>query len=223
VVNLGDSLYGPLDPAGTAQRLIDSAIPSIQGNQDRILLAPPAGAHSSATFSFVTAALTEAHREWLASQSATTVLTGEGIDDLFCCHGTPESDEIYLLERVTPEGAVVLNEPTNIAQALRGIPQRIVACGHTHLPRVVQVREGLVVVNPGSVGLPAYTDDLPVPHAIEAGSPHARYAILGFTSERLVGVEQVAVAYPWDQAATTARENGRDDWAYCLETGRTSL
>ena len=35
-----------------------------------------------------------------------------------------------------------------------------------------------MVVNPGSVGLPAYTDTEPVKHSMEMGAPHARYAVL---------------------------------------------
>jgi len=35
-----------------------------------------------------------------------------------------------------------------------------------------------LVLNPGSVGLPAYDDDQPVPHIVENGTPEARYAIV---------------------------------------------
>src|SRR5262245_21474129 len=35
IVNLGDCVYGSLDPAGTAERLMDTRIISIAGNQDR--------------------------------------------------------------------------------------------------------------------------------------------------------------------------------------------
>ena len=35
-----------------------------------------------------------------------------------------------------------------------------------------------MVVNPGSVGLPAFDDDTPRPHRVCAGSPHASYMIL---------------------------------------------
>lgn len=41
IVNLGDSLFGPLAPAETADRLINQGILSIRGNQDRVLLSPP--------------------------------------------------------------------------------------------------------------------------------------------------------------------------------------
>lgn len=53
ILNLGDSLFGPLDPAGTAVlfRQIDAA--SVRGNQDRVLLEPPASAARSPTFRFV--------------------------------------------------------------------------------------------------------------------------------------------------------------------------
>src|SRR6056297_1584407 len=40
IFNLGDSLSGPFDPAGTADILIDRAIPSIRCNHDRMLLDP---------------------------------------------------------------------------------------------------------------------------------------------------------------------------------------
>lgn len=33
-------------------------------------------------------------------------------------------------------------------------------------------------MNPGSVGLLAYTMEAPLPYAMESGSPHARYALL---------------------------------------------
>jgi hypothetical protein len=95
----------------------------------------------------------------------------------------------------------------------------MVLCGHSHISRVVQLPGGRTIVNPGSVGLQAYTDDQPLPHKMETGSPHARYAVItegagGWT------VEQVAVPYPWEKAARAARRRGRNDWAAWLETGR---
>lgn len=76
-------------------------------------------------------------------------------------------------------------------------------------------------MNPGSVGLPAYTGEAPHPHAMEAGSPHARYAIL---EKEAAGwqVEHVSVVYDREEAARTAEGNGRPDWAGWLRTGRAS-
>ena len=41
MVNLGDCLYGPLDPAGTARLLLELDMPAVRGNEDRILLDEP--------------------------------------------------------------------------------------------------------------------------------------------------------------------------------------
>jgi hypothetical protein len=46
------------------------------------------------------------------------------------------------------------------------------------LQRAVRLPGGSLVVNPGSVGWPAYDDDRPAPPVMEAGSPHARYAVV---------------------------------------------
>ncbi len=42
ILNLGDCLSGPLDPAGTADRLIARPFPTIAGNHDRWLIDRPA-------------------------------------------------------------------------------------------------------------------------------------------------------------------------------------
>jgi diadenosine tetraphosphatase ApaH/serine/threonine PP2A family protein phosphatase len=78
---------------------------------------------------------------------------------------------------------------------------------------------GILVVNPGSVGMPGYRDVLPVPHVMEAGTPHARYAIV----EKLASgwaAELHAVPYDFEAAARQAEQHGRPDVAYCLRTGR---
>lgn len=80
------------------------------------------------------------------------------------------------------------------------------------------VPAGPLVVNPGSVGMPAYTADTPRPHAMEAGAPHARYAILSRVGDAW-SVMHIAVPYPWDVAAATARVNGRPEWARWLASG----
>ena len=40
IVNLGDHLTGPLDPAGTADLLIEHGMLSVCGNDDRVLFSP---------------------------------------------------------------------------------------------------------------------------------------------------------------------------------------
>jgi len=95
----------------------------------------------------------------------------------------------------------------------------LILCGHTHVPRSMQLDDGRLVVNPGSVGLQAYDDDLPYPHKAENGTPHARYAVVERTGAGW-SVEHYAVAYDWQAAAEVAARHGREDWAYALRTGR---
>jgi predicted phosphodiesterase len=53
VVDLGDHLYGPLDPGGTFELLRQRSWPSVRGNMDRILLeaapSPPSPTHEFVT------------------------------------------------------------------------------------------------------------------------------------------------------------------------------
>jgi predicted phosphodiesterase len=213
IVNLGDCVYGSLDPPGTLDRLMRGNIRSIAGNQDRQIFDESEAVRSSRDHQFVTSGLSEAQLGWLAGLPPTQVL-----DDVFLCHGTPQSDTNYLLERVTPQ-AVLLRDTAAILAELSGVDQQVILCGHSHVPHTVWLPSDQLVVNPGSVGIPAYRDDLPYPHVMEAGSPHARYAIL---TRRPAGwmVEHIALPYAWSQAADVARRNGRPDRASWIETGR---
>jgi len=214
VVNLGDSLAGPLAPAEVADRLIARGIPSVRGNDDRALLAAPAA--PSATYDYVIPRLTPRHLDWLRALPPTLVVG----DDVLLSHGTPNADDVYLLEEVR-EGAVALRPPDAIRADLAAVRQPVVLCGHSHVPHAVAVLGGPLVVNPGSVGLPAYTADAPRPHAMEAGTPHARYALLSRAGDADAwAVAHIAVPYPWEVAAAAARANGRPEWARWLESGR---
>lgn len=103
--------------------------------------------------------------------------------EIFACHGSPAGGDLeYLLEDVST-GRTRLDEEAAIRPRLAGIgAARLVLCAHTHVARAVAL-DGVLVVNPGSVGMPGYRDGLPVPHVMEAGAPHARYALL----ERMEG------------------------------------
>jgi predicted phosphodiesterase len=212
IVNLGDCVYGSLDPAGTAERLMAGDIHTIMGNQDRDVFAPSEQMRRSADHLFVTSRLSDAQIGWLAGLPPTLVL-----GDLFCCHGTPQSDMTYLLERVTEHG-VFLADGATIQMQLEAVSQPVVLCGHSHVPRSIGLPDGRLVVNPGSVGMPAYDEDQPYPHVMEAGSPHARYAILSSTAAGWQ-VEQIAVPYDWNAAAAVALANGRADRARWIATG----
>lgn len=214
IVNLGDILSGPLDPAGTADRLIALAPPTIRGNHERQLLtlAPAAmGASDAATAPL----LTDAHRAWLAALPATLRLA----PDVLLCHGTPGSDLDYYLDHVDPAGARAATED-EIDARTGTETAALLLCGHTHVARSHRRRSGQLIVNPGSVGLPAYDDDRPWPHVMESGTPHARYAIAERGVDGHWSADLIAVDYDWEAAARTAEARGRLDWAVALRTGR---
>ncbi len=214
LIDLGDVLYGPLDPAGTAELHRSAGITAIRGNQDRVL-GEPLPEIPNPTMSFVREVLSPDHLAWVAGLPVRL-----DREDLRFCHGTPDHDDEYLLETVSETG-VRLKTRNEIETLLGPDPAAVTFCGHSHVPRVVAVGERLVI-NPGSVGLPAYDHDAPWPHVMEAGSPHARYALL--TREaRGWHVEQVLVPYDWKEAAARALRNGRPDWAEWIETGRARL
>jgi predicted phosphodiesterase len=212
-VNLGDHLQGPLDPVGTAQRLMPLGFPSIRGNCDRHLFEEGTIAAPGSTLVSNRQALSPQHKHWLASMPQTLTL-----GDVLLCHGTPWADDVYLLEEVTPAGAR-LKQTEEIAPILDGVDARLVLCGHSHQSRTVQMPSGALLVNPGSVGLPAYTEESPYPHRMEAGSPHARYGIVTRSGDSWQ-VEHRALVYEWEAAAVLAEQNGRLDWAAWLRTGR---
>ena len=77
----------------------------------------------------------------------------------------------------------------------------------------------ITIVNPGSVGLPAYDDVHPYKHHIETGSPHARYAIAEQTATGWQ-VDLCCVTYHFESMAKLAESRQRPDWAIALRTGR---
>jgi predicted phosphodiesterase len=215
ILDLGDVAQGSLRPAETIALLRRHGVESVRGNTDRMLLAPAPG--YEADHELARATLSAEDWAWLAAQPPTRSVGG-----VFLCHGTPLCDTAPLLETVRPEGGRLATEAEITARLAGAEGAALVACGHTHAARLVLLAGGRACVNPGSVGLQAFQDDDPFPHATQAGSPHARYAIVerrGATWR----VEHLAVPYDWESAARLAHERGRADRAGWLRTGRASF
>jgi predicted phosphodiesterase len=215
IVDLGDSLYGPIAPRATFDLMNARAVVTIRGNQDRLIdEATPKEAHANATLMFVLDDLGEGPRSWIRSLPFDRQLEG----DIYLCHGTPANDAEYLLEDVNA-GWPKLRTDAEIMRLLNGQASKLMLCGHTHIPRTVMLASGQMIVNPGTVGLPAYTDDEPVHHSMENYAPHAAYAIVEDSGAGWT-VMQIKVAYDHRAAATAARKRQREDWAHFLTTGR---
>jgi len=221
VLNLGDSLSGPLLPKETAQCLMAEGWFSLAGNHERQMLQTPLD-QQGASDAHASAQLGEAERAWMAAQRPWHAWS----DEVFLCHATPRSDAAYLMETVQPvgdgQGVVRMATQAELSERLGSqmdvVQASLIACGHTHVPRVMRSATGAWVVNPGSVGRPAYDDVQPMHHRVEMGSPDARYAIVERCGAAWT-VSLLAVPYPHVAMAELARQRGRAEWAHALQTG----
>lgn len=213
IVNLGDMASGALDARRTMDRLMALDATHVLGNHDRYLIDRPPETMGSWDRP-AHAQLDTVHLDWLKTIPATRVFQ----DQVFLCHATPASDEVYWLETVLPDGTIRLAARDVIESAAEGIAQRLILCAHSHLARAVRLKDGRLIVNPGSVGSPGYRDIHPYPHVVEAGTPDARYAILELRGDAW-SVSFRHVPYDHDAMAALAWENGKPDLAAALATG----
>ncbi|MDN2674662.1 metallophosphoesterase family protein [Janthinobacterium sp. SUN026] len=213
IVNLGDIVSGHLQPRATAARLMGLDLPTIRGNHERQLFGDPA--RMGVSDAFARAQLLPEQLAWINALPATLRLR----KDVLLVHGTPQSDLVYFLDSVTPQGSRAAT-PDEVAERAGTTDAALILCGHTHMPRQVRLPDGRLVVNPGSVGLQAYDDEHGYPHVMENGTPHARYAIAEQGTDGAWTAQLHAVVYDWEKAARLALANGRPDWAAPLRTGR---
>ena len=208
VVNLGDSLSGPLLPKETADFLMSQAgWKHLAGNHERQIL--ELNEFSGAGDVHAHEQITAEQKAWIASLKPVLRMS----EEVLLCHGTPTSDVVTLLQ--TAERNATAQE---VDARLGQFDAAVIACGHSHVARSVRNANGQLIVNPGSVGHPAYADDYPHPHVIESGSPDARYAII----EKMVHgwtASLINVPYGYQQMAELAAMRGRKDWARALCSG----
>lgn len=207
VVNLGDSVSGPLLPLETAQYLMAQDWVHLAGNHERQLL--HLSPNASFSDQYARAQLGPRELEWTARLPHTHFLT----DQILLCHGAPGVDHLALLQTAGCPATA-----SEIEERLGGRQGELILCGHSHVARSVRTAGGALIVNPGSVGLQAFEDDHPYPHVVESGSPDARYAIVehgpaGWSSQLLT------VPYAHQTMADLARQRNRPDWAHALMTG----
>lgn len=211
VVNLGDHVSGPLEAARTADLLIARDFPSVRGDQDRTLVELwQAGTSRRGDF----LQLERRHFEWMAGQPSTLRYR----EQVLLCHGSPQDDAAFWLDHVFDDGSVRPASIEAIEAVAADIDVELILCAHTHIPRVVRLRDGRMVVNPGSVGLPGYDGKAPVPYVVEVGTPQACYAIL----DRSRAGWSATIRYvPYDSGpmAELARARGMPVWANAIATG----
>jgi predicted phosphodiesterase len=213
-VNLGDCVSGPLWPRETFDRLRSLAIPCVRGNHDRAVGEDPrAGMGPSDAIAHD--ALDAAARADLARLP----FTRDFVPGITGFHATPVHDDRYVLDEIV-EGRLVRAPLEKIVRRLGRLPARIVLLGHSHRPDMIRLPDGVFVINPGSVGDPGYEDTTGQRHVSEAGTPHARYAIVEAAGpDGLPDVTFRAISYDFERAARRAEDNDRPEWAHALRTG----
>lgn len=202
ILCLGDHVSGPLDPAGAADRLMALDGPIIRGNHDRWVIEPEDKSLEPVD-RFALMRLKGAHRNWLAEMPATAVFN----DEIFLCHGTPRSDTEAWLDNFWQDRHTTLPSEAAITGHAEGLDYPVMLCGHTHIARSVRLRDGRLIINPGSVGL-----------QLVHGSPDARYAIVERRAGRWLTSIRV-VEYDHHGAAKQAEANGFALWGPALQTG----
>ena len=214
IINLGDHFFGALEPEGVAQIIRENPMTCISGNTDREILESFQTPSTKEGMERVKGELAEQSIEWLKTLPGTTSIDGL----IFACHGTPESNDEYLLEKITANGLFVYNDE-ELVERTKNIDERIILCGHSHVNRVVYLSNEKIILNPGSVGLPAYLGNGENRFAMESMTPHAKYAIIHVDGNS-VSIEQISCAYDWHAASEAARSNGNEKWANYLLYGR---
>ncbi|MEU4365222.1 metallophosphoesterase family protein [Promicromonospora sp. NPDC023987] len=223
VLNLGDIVSGAVDPRGTLDLLAERPdIVTVRGNHERQVLTLPYDEMGGAD-RIAVGVLTDADRTWLGSLP----LTARPAPGVLAFHAVPDDDATYLTQTVVEPTA---EHPKGVREATDGeLVERLGSaygayalylCGHTHQARTRPLPDGSLLVNPGSVGWPAYADDAPHPHRVEAGRPEARFAVLSRTDDGGWAAELLTVPYDHEEAAASAERLGRADLAHMLRTGR---
>jgi predicted phosphodiesterase len=180
-------------PAETVARLreLDGAIP-IRGNTERWLVEPlPADQPMAAAVQACREALGDALADELGALPENARIDATTM----AWHGSPVSD----MESFRPEPA------DDEAALLEGVTDARIVFGHTHLQfQRPAVRDGVELLNPGSVGMPL------------DGDHRAAYALLAPDGT----VELRRVEYDWRASAQALRDRyGNAEWVEIV-TGR---
>src|SRR5512140_2197302 len=176
----GDFVGGPQVNA-TLDRLRPLAPLAIRGNSDTNMLRHAAGDsprewaanRQFALLRWGSRHLSREHAAWLGSLPEERTIELDGLPAARMAHGRPgnPTDGLDPIER----------DPQGIPQAMAGIPEAVLVCGHSH-EQWMWRSDGRLALNPGSVAA-----DL-------TGDPRAKYALLDWDGSRWQ-VQLAAAAY----------------------------
>jgi putative phosphoesterase len=171
VACLGDvATLGP-SPAETIERVQGLQCPCVLGNHDDFLIAPEL-IHTYTKIPVILDSvawcreqLAEAALQFVWGFQPNARVALPGGETLLLCHGSPRSHMDNLLAETPPQELDAKLDGTRVA---------VLAAGHTHLQMLRQHR-GMLIVNPGSVGMPFQEF---VGGETPTVLPHAEYAVV---------------------------------------------
>ena len=181
----GDIVLGPM-PRETLELLLGLGERArfVRGNCDRLMGEEITdGGLNADRARWSAAQLARGQRAWLAALSDTQSVDVDGLGPTLFCHGSPRSDEEIL---------TAISSELRVAEAVAGVAEQIVVCGHTHV-QFDRAAAGKRLVNAGSVGMPYES------------LPGAYWALLG------PGLELRRTDYDGEAAAETIRATGFPD------------
>ena len=194
---LGDiALAGPQPKEVTDYVMAQNTWTVIQGNTDKMIAqyGPEVIEFLEAQYPIMAnaiaddvLALDDSHRAYLEGLPPQLSLDVEGCSVLLV-HGSPRANN----EDILP------NMPIEIVEEIiEGTTEKLILCGHTHVPCAYQTNTGQTVVNVGSVGRPM------------TGVPKACYAVIEFDSGTFT-VTHKEVDYDYETAAELMRARAFD-------------
>jgi putative phosphoesterase len=202
-LSLGDLVdYGP-DPAPCVRWAMENASYAIRGNHDHGVAQGIPGTGESGyryltrvTRPLMWDALGGEERRYLLQLPVTQRLTLGGKRFLLV-HATPRD----------PLDEYLMKDPKTWAKRVHNVEADVVCVGHSHLQFNLQV-DGVVVLNPGSVGQP------------RDGDPRAAYAVIDDNKIELKRVE-----YPVEETvsrlqASPVPDRAKQILAHCFRKGR---
>ena len=179
IVCLGDIAATGPQPHEVAQRLRALACPVVMGNTDAWLLSPAPRLDGDEMRRVIDTIdlwcaeqLTPEDRDYLASFQPTVAASLDGGKRLLCYHGSPRS----FSDRIAAE-----TPSEQLVEWLAGTEADLYAGGHTHI-QLLRRHQSNILINPGSVGMPA-NPIWPGPHM--RNPAWAEYAIVECDGERL--------------------------------------
>lgn len=216
IINLGDCFFGAIQPAETAKILRNTkVITTISGNKDRDVVESIGKKELPKAMQFVLDDLDKEAITFLKYLPKTN-----SVDGIFLAsHGTPDDDNTYLTENVDKGGNVTLKLDDELILQVKNVREPVILCGHSHVQRLLYLSNGQIILNPGSVGLPAYIGAGSPAAVMESYTPFAKYAVV-HTGTKQFTFDMISCPYDWESSSALAKKHGNDDWANWITTGR---